>query len=358
MNKSFRHIEDFLEDETFRTWVLSKGNMRSLFWENWLKDHPGRSAILYEAKEILLALEEENVEEEVWNEADQTRLLNTINTAIDLPDRQPEKGKVREHYSTKSNQFIWLKVSMILLVMVVSAVILSNLGVFREPLPANKEELGWITREALPGEKKKVSLPDGSSVVLNSGSMLRYRADFGTIHRNITLHGESYFEVAKDSLLPFKVYSGELMTEAVGTAFNITAFDGEPTAVKLIKGKVKVELQPKNTTEVDRIYLDPGEQALASAEAFSKGTFDLRTALLWTEGTLYFDDQPLSKVIKALERWYGVTIKTEGQKPSALRVSGEFHRDNLENVLQSISYSFDFDFNIDHKQVSIHFNKH
>ncbi|AWW30807.1 hypothetical protein DN752_12095 [Echinicola strongylocentroti] len=355
MNKSFRHIEDFLEDDSFRTWVLSKGNTRSLFWENWLKAHPGDSAMLFEAKEILLALEEENEEGEEWQEADQARLLDTISAAIDLPDQQPLEGKVREHYFIRSHQYVWLKVSMILLVMVVSAVILSHLGVFRGPSPASKEEVAWIIREALPGEKKKVSLPDGSSVILNSASTLRYRTDFGVSHRDVTLIGESYFDVAKDSLRPFRVYTGELMTEAVGTAFNVSAFEGEAAQVQLVEGKVKVELHPKDDTEVDRIYLDPGEQAMASAGTFAKGKFDPRTALLWTEGTLYFDDQPFANVMKALERWYGVTIESEGQKPSSLRVSGEFHRDNLENVLQSISYSFDFDFNIDHKQVSIHF---
>ncbi|AGA77594.1 FecR family protein [Echinicola vietnamensis] len=355
MDKSFRHIADFLEDDSFRTWVLGKGNMRSLYWENWLNAHPGQADLLYQAKEILLALEKENEEEEKWQEADQIRLLNNLYASIDKAESKPLKGKVREHYAVRGSQFTWLKVSVILLVMVVSAVLLNELAVTQQDGETGQEEVSWVVRTAAAGEKKKVILPDGSKVILNAASELRYRADFGTTHRDLSLSGESYFEVEKDTLLPFRVYSGALVTEALGTAFNISAFEGEAAKVKLVEGKVKVELTPKDDTEADRIYLDPGEQAVATSEAFAKGKFDPKTALLWTAGTLYFDDQPLTKVIKALERWYGVTIKTEGQKPSAQRVSGEFHRDNLENVLQSISYSFDFDFNIDHKEVTIQF---
>ncbi|GGF31976.1 FecR family protein [Echinicola rosea] len=356
MDKPYQHIADFLEDESFRDWVLGKGNVRSLYWENWLKAYPDQAGILFDAKEILQALERENVEDEQWHNADQKRLLSSINASIDRAEDRPLKGKFREHYPARAHQFIWLKVSVILLLMVAGAALISNLDNITHQDGIGQEELAWVEREALPGEKKKVFLPDGSSVVLNAASKLRYRAGFGTAHRDIILSGESYFEVASDSLLPFRVYSGTLMTEAMGTAFNVSAFEGEATEVKLVEGKVKVELQPEVNAEVDRIYLDPGEQALASSEVFAKGKFDQRTALLWTEGTLYFDDQPLADVIKALERWYGVTIKAEGNKHSALRVSGEFHRDNLENVLQSISYSFDFDFNIHQKEVTIQFN--
>ncbi|MBD8488582.1 DUF4974 domain-containing protein [Echinicola sp. CAU 1574] len=353
MNKQFEHIEDFLEDSSFRSWVFSKGTMRSLFWETWLKDNPNKSEMFYEAKEILLALDEE---EEDWDERDQIHLFTAISAQIDSPQVENTSSRISEKYTINRPRFIWLKVSMILLVMVVGAVLIGSAGLFSVEENMPKEEVAWISKYALPGEKKKVRLPDGSTVIMNSASELKYMTGFGETHRDIFLDGESFFEVAKDTVLPFRVYGGDLMTEAVGTAFNVKAFAGEGTQVKLVEGKVKVELKRVDQAEKDRVYLTRGEQAFASEEAFTKGKFDLEKALLWTEGTLSFDDIPFKEVITSLERWYGVEIAVEGKQSSLQKVSGEFHKDNLENVLKSIAYSFHFDFRIQEKQVFIQFN--
>lgn len=353
MDKKFENIEDFLEDDAFRQWVSRGEEVRNLFWERWLKENPDKSNLLYEAKEILVALKEQD---EDWAEEDQFRLLMHLNQKIDSAEDNPVVEIHSDRYAVRRSQFIWLKVSVILLVMIGGAALISEMGLLSEMASEDTQVALWVSKSALPGEKKKLSLPDGSIVILNSGSELRYQQGFGSENRDILLTGESYFEVAKDSLLPFRVYSGAVMTEALGTAFNVSAFPGEEARVKLLEGKVKVELQGNDQEENDRVFLSPGEQASAGMEQFGKEKFDRRTALLWTEGTLFFDDQPWKVVTATLERWYGVEITEKGHIPSEVKVSGEFHRDNLENVLKSISYSFHFDFTIQNKQVTIQFN--
>ncbi|MCD8270117.1 MAG: FecR family protein [Parabacteroides sp.] len=49
------------------------------------------------------------------------------------------------------------------------------------------------------GSQTKILLPDGSTAVLNSGSILKYPLSYGKKERNVYLVGEGYFEVAKDA---------------------------------------------------------------------------------------------------------------------------------------------------------------
>ena len=87
-------------------------------------------------------------------------------------------------------------------------------------------------------QKSEVSLPDGSKVWLNSDSRIAYSMTFGTADRTITLHGEAYFDVAKNEQIPFIVNSSGLSVKALGTKFNIRSFEDEDVTVTLMEGKV------------------------------------------------------------------------------------------------------------------------
>ncbi len=103
------------------------------------------------------------------------------------------------------------------------------------------------------------------------------------------------------------------------------------------------------------MFLTPGEEASLSPIDFKKANFDIDKALLWTKGILHFDDAPFDRVVGKLERWYGVDITVSGKSGNLPKVSGEFNRDNLENVLNSLSYSFRFSYEIKGEEVSISF---
>ncbi len=352
LDNHFNHIEDFLEDASFRQWVFRADEIHGQHWEAWCKSHPEKMDIVEAARSILLAMDEQ---EQEWEPESQDRVFAAINDIIDAEEEKPAESKLRERLKPKK-EYTGLKIMMILVVAIVGLVGVNLTGVF-DDAPAKEKKLSWVVRTTLPGEKKKVHLPDGSDVILNAASEIRYREDFGQNNREIILNGESYFEVAKDSLLPFRVHGGKLTTEALGTAFNVSAYDGETSKVQLVEGKVKVDQEDMKGTSEESMILTPGESALLSEKGFDKSQFDTRSALLWTKGTIYFEDTPFPEVVKTLERWYGVKIETEGQFGKETMVSGEFHRDNLENVLLSIAYAFQFDFSIKDKKVTIQFKK-
>ena len=93
---------------------------------------------------------------------------------------------------------------------------------------------------AANGQKSTISLPDGTKVMLNSGSSLRYASDFNVKNRDIELNGEAYFEVARNEKIPLIVSAKQMKVEALGTKFNVRAYSSEPEIVTtLVEGCVK-----------------------------------------------------------------------------------------------------------------------
>lgn len=104
------------------------------------------------------------------------------------------------------------------------------------------------------GQRASVILPDGTKVWLNSHTELTYNGDYGKGNRQVVLSGEGYFEVAKDTTLRFIVKAGEMEVEALGTTFNVKAYqeDGELTTT-LFEGKVRTSVGK------DEVILKPDE---------------------------------------------------------------------------------------------------
>ncbi|HLT08971.1 MAG TPA: FecR domain-containing protein [Cyclobacteriaceae bacterium] len=211
----------------------------------------------------------------------------------------------------------------------------------------------WVYRYNPPGQKSKIQLSDGSFIYLNADSKIEFAKDF-TNNRYVKLEGEAYFSVAKDSLHPFVVESQGIQTRVLGTTFNISAFSTEDMVqVTLVSGKVELEKIGSSET----IIMHPGEEMLLSQDenGFIKREVDVRRRISWTSGILEFEDAPFQQMIDILERWYGVEFKIHGTFPKALS-SGTFGKDEtLENVLDVLSSSIGFKYEIDNSHVTIDF---
>ncbi|MDX1938897.1 MAG: FecR domain-containing protein, partial [Saprospiraceae bacterium] len=114
---------------------------------------------------------------------------------------------------------------------------------------------------------QKITLPDSSLVMLKPGSSLVYDKDFNKRNRTLHLHGEAFFEVAKNPGKPFIVYAGEVVAEVVGTSFNIkNAADSKNVEVDVISGKVSVYAEKKSrieansTSEHPEVILTPNQK--------------------------------------------------------------------------------------------------
>lgn len=186
------------------------------------------------------------------------------------------------------------------------------------------------------GQQRTLILPDGSKVLLNGGSTLRYLKEFEP--RHLQLEGEAYFDVVSNLASPFSVATPQIQTTVLGTVFSIRAYAKEPTEVAVMEGKVSVQSNKPLATA--RIIL-PGEVAVHQHD---NERVDIHpqagnNAFAWTTKELNFNNQPLKVVVEDLERYFGVTIKGD-QKLLNCRYTGTFKDPTLEEVLQTIAFTF------------------
>lgn len=222
------------------------------------------------------------------------------------------------------------------------------------------------------GSKSSITLPDGSKVWINSDTRLTYPKSFGETNREVNLEGEAYFDVVKDKEHPFIVHTKTMDVRVLGTAFNVRAYQGEAsTQTTLLRGAVEVYLKK----EKDRkISLKPNEKIVVQNNYQEKqaGNFNgnvipeislsklkrqmqdsTATETQWMNNKLVFDQETLSEIIPALERWYNVKI-TLNNKVSDRKFSGVFEGDALPDVLESLKLSGGFNYKTEKNGIVIY----
>ena len=203
---------------------------------------------------------------------------------------------------------------------------------------ADKAHSPFIVK-ADKGDKATVILPDGTDVILNSASQLSYLSDFGRNERRVQLEGEGYFKVAHDTRRTFIVQVGELEVKVMGTVFNVCAYSNDQdVTVVLLEGKVGIHTPSTSTT------LSPGEKI-----NYNKSTRKLSTEKVypddyvsWTKGSLYFQNESLENIMKALSRVYDVTIRIDSPKISEERFTGTIPGGGIQNALNIIMLTSPF----------------
>jgi len=161
------------------------------------------------------------------------------------------------------------------------------------------------------GEHTHVFLSDGSEVWLNVDSKLEYATDFNASNRSLKLKGEALFKVAKNKKIPFIVSANNLQVTAVGTEFNISAYEDEPTATTFLKEGIVDFCYISNGKEKKIFRMNPGEIATINKKENVVNVTDITTEnpTRWTSGELFFNNEPIDQVFRKVERWYNVKIK-------------------------------------------------
>jgi ferric-dicitrate binding protein FerR (iron transport regulator) len=179
------------------------------------------------------------------------------------------------------------------------------------------------------GQEAGFTLPDGTVVRLNSGSTIAYDNNFGENSRLVRFSGEAFFEVKPDRKRPFIVSTKYLDVEAIGTSFNVYAFDtGDLLEVALLSGSVKVSSKKNPQSPV---FIRPNEKVIGRipGDKLTVQASNIRYEMAWLNGETVFKSETLSNVLAKLERKYGVHIRYEGN-PGLLadRFSGRIGKDN------------------------------
>ncbi|MFC4870852.1 FecR family protein [Negadavirga shengliensis] len=363
MSKSEYTVEDFILDPEFQSWVLSPDEEAKAYWEGFLEKNPDKYKEVELARKTLLNLSRDVAEvsekriEDTWSHISKAISDRGKKSAerrvVPLSSESTIRRYAKASRSSYQRDHQFYRIAAILILAFI-------LGLLFNLTQQHHEEFKEVIVEyeehvAPPGVKSNLTLQDGSKVILNSGSKLRYVRNFESDKRELYLVGEAYFEVAKDSLRPFIVRTGPIATTALGTSFNITAYENESHDIALLSGKVKVVL---DFEEKQQVELNPGEALQVEVEKriHKKHDFQEEKVLAWTRKTILFDQTPMEEAIRVLENWYGVKIEVLNKPDRGVLLSGRFVDQTLKRVLEGLSYSTRFDFQIAKDQVTLKFD--
>ncbi|MCB6974743.1 MULTISPECIES: FecR family protein [Butyricimonas] len=193
------------------------------------------------------------------------------------------------------------------------------------------EEPVWHTIRVPRQAEFSLVLGDGSHVRMNTNTVLRYRVPFTGATREVWIEGEAYFEVAPDRTRPFVVHFADNSVTVLGTQFNISCYNEQPSRTTLVSGSVCL------SNSIDSVVLLPGQEGVIGADRqginVQEADVDVNTA--WLNDRFYFKERSLFEIMRALSDWYDVTVRFNDRDLGSMLFSMETKRyEDIDSVLE------------------------
>lgn len=259
-----------------------------LAFDAWLQSAPGHRAAYDEALALWLALDRQAAP-----------LAAAISDhAIDSPDRLAGRPRTALYWGGATG------------LVAAAAVTFAALHPYRAAAPTI-----YATDH---GQRRAITLADGTRVVLNSASKIFVRLERN--RREITLaEGEATFEVTHDPSRPFQVHVGDQILRDIGTEFDVLRSKGEIT-VTVRQGLVEVRRAKGGQRS---LALAAGSRLTHREGADSSTVMPVSAddAFSWRSGRLIYRDRPLSEIAADLNRYGENQIRVDGSA-AGLRFSG------------------------------------
>ncbi|GGF30863.1 FecR family protein [Echinicola rosea] len=202
----------------------------------------------------------------------------------------------------------------------------------------------WLTQSTGNGEQTSITLPDGSHVMINVASSIRYPEEFGDSSREIVLSGEAFFDVVSDPDRPFRVVTEKVSTEVLGTQFNINAYPSGTSQVSVFEGSVKVHAaNDRDQSELLRV-----NQAVSIGNngELLKHPVNLKMVGAWRKQISYLDGTSLNELATLIDRWYGYKVHFVPKALGDCAFSGKLKMGELEVLLNQIKFIKEIDWQI------------
>ena len=343
MAHPYTHFTDFLKDKTFIQWQLMPDEALDSYWYNLIATNPDYATLINEATHNLKAI----MQPKTQLSADEVeQLLARIENSIRQKKRRKLKMRRLFRYITATCAGIALLIGLSYYLLMgdkyepdtmlmlgkmleseqIQLVTGGRTMTFQNNIEIEVDATGQITIAQEDEEEKTIesaryvrnnilivpygrrtqlTLPDGSRVWLNSGSMLEFPGRFVGNSREVRLlSGEMFIDVARNDLKTFYVHTSDFQVQVYGTAFNVSVYDDSPQSVVLVSGSVI--LRPDGGHEQ---ALQPGTQALLREDGtFCIEAVDVRYHISWTQGYLRFDRTPMTEVLRQVARFYNLSF--------------------------------------------------
>ena len=196
------------------------------------------------------------------------------------------------------------------------------------------------------GEQRLVTLPDNSTVLLNTKSQfnIAYTSKFRDIY---LIQGEAHFDVKSSAERPFRVFAGKSKVRAVGTAFSVR-LKKATVDITVTHGSVEVDSIRDSLTAASpvldtRSIVTAGEVAEFDQLEGTIETKVLPSASLvpaWHHGKLKFSGEPLEQVVEEISRYSPLSIVILDSELRNLRIGGSFDVGETKKMFDALSTGF------------------
>ena len=307
MQKDQEHIwtvEELIEDERFIAYVQLRATAdQRAFWDAYCM-RPEVANSVDQARQFIQALAPDD---RLVADEDIEQVRQRIQQAI--PKSKSRRLSLRRSYLQYAAALIGLLVAGFFLV----------------------NNLAQVNLQTAHGEIQNFVLPDGSEVVLNASSSLRYKkSSFNKSDRILHLEGQAFFKVNEGK--PFVVETAEGSVTVLGTSFDVYQRNDE-LIVGCKTGQVRVTDHAENSA-----ILSPGQEVFMSSNKMKKIKKSLDKIGTWGKGTFYYDSVQLRKILDEVERQFNAKIVCQPVGLGDQLYSGYFINTHLDSALMSICW--------------------
>ncbi|GAB4010832.1 FecR family protein [Spirosoma migulaei] len=349
--KTFNHSElgDFLEDETFRQWLLGKASPElAQEWDEFPYRYPDKAATFKKAQETLKAIQGDTFV------LPSSKVRQNIRQIMDATEPAPFSQPVVWY---QMPVWRWAAAAVVLLGVTWFSwqhnqqIENPSAQIYQQLVATAEDSLDEVVNTS--NRSHLVMLSDGSSVLLQPNSRISYPKRFNQhIKREVYLTGEAFFEVAKDPEKPFFVYADNLITKVLGTSFTVRA-DGKESVNVIVKtGKVSVftrsdkeRLEKQQSKQLIGLVLTPNQRVLFDREEnrLLRSLVDSPTLLdMPIQRSMFeFANTPVTEVFASLERAYGVEIVFDAEVMKNCYLTASLDDEPLFEKLNMICQTLD-----------------
>lgn len=223
-----------------------------------------------------------------------------------------------------------------------------------------EEPVQWHEIHAKRGETEKFTLPDGTSIWINSDTKVIYPSRFDSNTRTIYVDGEIYADVTPDKQKPFIVSASDVRVKVHGTQFSVKAFsEMDNVEVALISGSVTME--DSNCENGFSRTLKPGELVRYNKTYGTVENYCINPETFgsWQNNhNIRFINQSLKDIAEDLERRFNVNILIVDETLAKTQYYASFiNNEGLDKILCALNSNGTMSISKKHDTIVISPNK-
>ncbi len=335
VNSSKDELVELLNDESFIRWIRGNASIsEESHWLEWLSKNPENQEVYNLAKQILsIPIRKEKIPETEYE-------LQKLRYSI-AREKLNEGNILVEFISNINRHRFALIVSIILIALIIGFYEINKINQPKVPE-------SFITVSTNYVEKDTIKFDDGSFVILNANSSLKYNPNVN-IKKNkeltVWFDGEGYFSITHNPnghKRIFNIVTEEGKIQVLGTKFNVESRN-RITEVVLQEGKLKVLLNDTINQTSKYYIMKPGELTTLDYEkkSIKVEKVDPTFYISWINDKMIFNRTPLTTIVKKIENTYGVKIEVKNDEFLNKKLSGVINNYDLETLIKGLSKTLD-----------------